>query len=62
MIPSIDILTKPIKEEVYPNKTYKINLNVSITLPVNTAVLGRAIVGYMTLGKHETTSTRRVLL
>ena len=62
MIPSIDILTEKIKEEVYPNKTYKINLDVILTLPVNTAVLGQAIVGYMTLGTHESTSTRRVLL
>lgn len=53
MIPNVKILTEEITERVYPNRTYKLNFNTKRESTItNSAVLGIATVGRMTLGRN----------
>ena len=58
MIPSINILTDEITEQVYPNRTYNISFNVNKN--DYNAVIGTAVIGSMVLGKNKTDAPNRI--
>lgn len=56
MIPTLNLLTEEITEAQYPSRTYKINIVPTKGEAENTANLGKAILGKMSLGVYESTS------